>query len=50
MPRVRNNVRERRAGEGAGEDGIGGGCCDKRHEVAVEEEMEGTGGNYSMQQ
>jgi len=50
VPRVRKNVRERRAGEGAGEDGRGGGSCGKRREVAMEEEMEGTGGNDSLQQ
>ena len=49
VPRVRKNVRERRVGEGAAEDGRGGGSCGKRCEVAVEEEMEGTGGNDAMQ-
>ena len=47
--RVKKNVRERRAREGVGEDGTGGGSCGKRHEGAVEEEMEGTGGNDAMQ-
>jgi len=49
VPRVKKNVRERRVGEGAGEDGTGGGSCGKRREVTVEEEMESTGGNDSMQ-
>ena len=47
--RVRKNVRERRVGEGAGEDGRGGGSSGKWREVAMEEEMEGTGGNDSLQ-
>ena len=49
VPRVRKNVRERRVGEGGGEEGTAGGRCRKRQGVAVVEEVEVAGGNDAME-
>jgi len=49
VPCVRKNVRERRVGEGGGEEGTVGGRCRKRQGVAVLEEMEVAGGNDAME-